>query len=140
MADIEYRIDYDAQGLVTSQHIIELGTKDRVRFVTQPETVEYLGKSKWKLALQRDGNTQAKNPFKHDLENPYLVPLYSAAQWILVEHNGNGFHWDCGYVDEQNIFHKWPDHAQQTQPAPRAAYILRVHPQPPQVNSLPFPV
>jgi hypothetical protein len=132
MADIEYRIDYDAEGLITSQHILQLGTEDRVRFVTTPHTIQYLSEKNWRLALQR--NPGSKTPFKNGLADPYIVPVNSAPpHWIKVQGEGNGFHWDCGYVDEHGTFQKWPE------PLRRPARLAVAHSQPQQVNSLPFP-
>ena len=133
MADIEYRVDYDDHGLLTSQHILQLGTEDRVRFVTTPQTVKYLEKKKWRLALKRNSDA----PFKakaEDFPDPYVVPVNSDPHWLKVEHQGDSFHWDCGYVDEKGVFYKWPE------PALSTRRISPVQPsQPQQVNSIPFP-
>jgi len=138
MADMEYRVDYDEAGLKTSQHILEIGTEDRVRFVTTPKTVQYLEAKKWRLALKRD--PASETPF-NGLADPYIVPVHSAAQWIAVEHRGKNhkgknFHWDCGYLDEHNKFYKWPE------PAPTStarAHVQGISPERP-ANSLPFPI
>src|SRR5262245_26699908 len=97
MADIVYTIDYDENGLHTSQHLEKIGSPDRIRFVTT--TKEY------KVALERD--PKKKSPFE-GVKDPYPVPLATAKKkWIKVVHPGSGFHYICGYL-EGNKFEKWP--------------------------------
>jgi hypothetical protein len=131
MADVLYTINYDEQqGLRTSQHIERIGTSpDRVRFVTETDPKEY------KMALQRD---RKKNPHiwpLNGIPDPYPIPSeLDPAEWIDVNHSGGQeqFHYICGYLDDADKFHKWPDPPVQHGKHGTAA-------QPAQVSSLPWP-
>jgi hypothetical protein len=117
MADIVYEIDYDEkEGLVTSQHISNIGSPDRIRFVTSEKTAK-----EYQVALKRDPNS--RSPFQ-DLKDPYPVPSKSAkAKWIDVVHPGKRFHYICGILQDGEFV------------ALRSKQTAAIN----QPNSLPFP-
>src|SRR5207253_1989977 len=118
-------------GLKTSQNILAIGSADRIRFVTTKETAKYLAKEKKKAALKPDETLPS--PFR-SIKSPYLVPLDTEkpVKWFKVIKRGkqNGFHFDCGSVDNRGEFKKWglPPHA-----------VAGGQPGPDQAQSLPFP-
>ena len=106
MADIVYTVDYDeTNGLRTSQRIVKLGSRDRIRFVTTKQS-----DPKYKIALKRDKTKSW--PFKKGLADPYVLPLDTAkAKWIDVVHSGGKFRYICGYMENKKgkeEFEEWP--------------------------------
>jgi hypothetical protein len=118
MSDILYRIDFDGSSYKVEQHIDQLGpnNKDRVGFVITADLENYLNQEGLQAALQRD--TPTRDPFDSKIftadnqGNLIILKVTRVPNYFDVNIHGNRkdqqFHLNCGAVDSNNVFNKFP--------------------------------